>query len=101
MLAPEGVLAVHISNRHLDLEPVVAAIADRVGLAGRIKRYSASEALEESRVSTSSDVVAFARDEATLGALNLEVGWAPLGSPDRVRVWTDDYASIVPLLRWW
>ena len=24
-----------------------------------------------------------------------------LGSPDRVRVWTDDYTSIVPLLRWW
>ena len=23
------------------------------------------------------------------------------GAPDRVRVWTDDYTSIVPLLRWW
>ena len=101
VLAPEGILAVHISNRHLDLEPVVAAIADRAGLAGRIKRYSAPEALEESRASTSSNVVAFARDEATLGALDLDAGWAPLGAPDRVRVWTDDHASIVPLLRWW
>ena len=26
---------------------------------------------------------------------------APLGAPDRVRAWTDDYATIVPLLRWW
>jgi len=26
VLAPGGVIAVHISNRHLDLEPVVAAI---------------------------------------------------------------------------
>ena len=32
-LAPEGVLAVHISNRHIDLEPVIAALAARTGLA--------------------------------------------------------------------
>ena len=101
VLAPEGVLAVHISNRHLDLEPVVSGVAARTGLAGRIKRYEAPEELEESMASTSSNVVVLARDEATLGALDLDAGWAPLGAPDQVRVWTDDYASIVPLLRWW
>ena len=101
VLAPEGVLAVHISNRHIDLEPVVAAIAGRMGLAARIKRYSASEAMTKSRASTSSHLVVLARDEATLGALDLDAGWVPLGAPDRVRVWTDDYTSIVPLLRWW
>ena len=100
-LAPEGILAVHISNRHLDLEPVVSGVAARTGLVGRIKRYSAPEDQTESMASTSSNVVVLARDEATLGALDLDAGWVPLGSPDRVRVWTDDYASIVPLLRWW
>ena len=101
VLAPDGILAVHISNRHLDLEPVVSGVAGRAGLAGRIKRYSAPEELEESKASASSNVVVLARDEATLGALDLDAGWVPLGTPDRVRVWTDDYASIVPLLRWW
>ena len=101
VLAPDGILAVHISNRHIDLEPVVAAIATRTGLIGRIKRYSATEEQTESRESTSSHLVALARDEATLGALGLDAGWVPLGAPDRVRVWTDDYASIVTLLRWW
>ena len=101
VLAPEGILAVHISNRHIDLEPVVAAIAARTGLAGRIKRYSASEALTKSRASTSSHLVVLARDEATLGALDLDADWVPLGAPDRMRAWTDDYTSIVPLLRWW
>ena len=101
VLAPEGVLAVHISNRHIDLEPVVAAIAARTGFAGRIKRYSASEALTKSKASTSSHLVVLARDEVTLGALDLDAGWVPLGAPDRVRPWTDDYTSIVPLLRWW
>ena len=101
ILAPDGILAVHVSNRHLDLEPVVAAVAARTGLAGRIKRYTAPEELAESKAATSSHLVVLARDEGTLEALDLDAGWVPLGAPDRVRVWTDDYASIVPLLRWW
>ena len=101
VLAPEGILAVHISNRHIDLEPVVAAIAARTGLSARIRRYSASEAQTKSRASTSSHLVVLARDEATLRTLDLDAGWGPLGAPDRVRAWTDDYASIVPLLKWW
>ena len=101
VLAPEGVLAVHISNRHIDLEPVVAALAARTGLAARVKRYTAPPALQESQASISSHVVVLARDEETLLALGLDEGWVPLGAPDRVRVWTDDYTSIIPLLRWW
>ena len=99
VLAPNGVLAVHISNRHIDLEPVVAALAARTGLAARIKRYSAPEALQETRASTSSQLVVLAHDEETLQALRLEEGWVLLGAPDRVRVWTDDYTSIIPLFR--
>ena len=101
VLAPEGVLAAHISNRHLDLEPVVAALADRTGLSGRVKRYAAPEELMKTGEATHSHLVALARDEETLRALDLDAGWVPLGDPGRVRVWTDDYASIVPLLRWW
>ena len=101
VLAPEGILAVHISNRHLDLEPVVAALAERLGLAARFKRYTAPEDVPSPRPSTSSSVVVVARDEGTLQALHLDEGWVALGSPDRVRIWTDDYTSIVPLLRWW
>ena len=85
VLAPDGVLAVHVSNRHLDLEPVVAAVAARTGLAGRIKRYSAPEELAESQAATSSHLVVLARDEGTLDALDLDAGWVPLGAPGRVR----------------
>jgi len=101
VLAPEGILAVHISNRHLDLKPVLAALAERFGLAARIKRYTALEDVPPPQPSTSSIVVVLARDEGTLQALHLDAGWVALGSPDRVRIWTDDYTSIVPLLRWW
>ena len=101
VLARDGVLAVHISNRSLDLEPVLAALAERVGLFARIKRYSAPKNMPPPQPSASSTVVVLTRDEGTFRALDLDAGWTALGSPDRVRAWTDDYASIVPLLRWW
>ena len=101
VLADEGVLAVHISNRHLDLEPVLAALAGRLGLAARIKHHDAPKNVPEPKPSASSTVVVLARDAGTLDRLDLDAGWVPLGAPDRVRAWTDDYASIVPLLRWW
>ena len=100
VLAPDGLLAVHISNRALDLEPVIAALARRLGLFARINRYLAPEELPPPRESASSVVVALTRDEATYRALNLDAGWIPLRSSDHVRAWTDDYTSIVPILRW-
>ena len=99
-LGPDGVIAIHISNRHLDLEPVLAALAERLGLVGRIKRYRAPEDTAPPSLANSSDVAVLARNEDALRALDLDAGWVALGPPDRVQVWTDDYASIVPLLRW-
>ena len=102
VLAPEGILAVHISNRHLDLEPVLAALAGRFGLASRIKRFGgAGEDEPAPRLSEASVVAVIARNEETLGMLELDADWIPLAGADRVRVWTDDYTSIVPLLVWW
>ena len=101
VLAPDAAIGVHISNRHLDLEPVLAALAERIGLVGRIKRYRTADDAIPSKSPKSSNVVVLARDESALRALDLDSGWTELGPPDRVRVWTDDYASIVPILRWW
>ena len=100
-LAPDGVIAVHISNRHLDLEPVLASLAERMGLAGRIKRYRAPEGVTPPELVKSSDVAVLARHEDALRALELDPGWVALGPSDLVQVWTDDYASIVPVLRHW
>ena len=101
VLAPQGVLAVHISNRYLDLEPVLAGLADRIGLAARIKRYAAPDNPSARAPSKSSHVVVLARDESTLLTLGLGPDWERLGTANRIPVWTDDYTSIVPLLRWW
>src|SRR5262249_22100380 len=36
-LAPDGIIALHISNRYLDLKPVAARIAQELGLAGLVQ----------------------------------------------------------------
>ena len=101
VLRPRGVIAVHVSNRHLDLEPVLAGLAQHSALAGRIKRHRVDDAQRARQPSKSSDVVVLARTEQTLRNLKLDADWRQLEGSSSVRVWTDDYASIIPLLKWW
>jgi spermidine synthase len=43
ILAPGGIMAVHVSNRHVDLQPVIARIAADAGLvAGDLPSSSSS-----------------------------------------------------------
>ena len=93
-LAPEGLLLVHISNRFVDLEPVLAALARDAGLAAAARE---DEAAHDSL--SGSHWVALSRDPAKLAALTREPGWRPL-APPAAEVWRDDYASILPHLKW-
>ena len=92
-LAPEGVLAVHVTNRHLDLAPMLAALADRLELAA-VRR----EDQGGGEVTATSDWVVLARDDSTLDPLRQEPGWEELEREPGVRGWTDDYSSLVEVL---
>jgi spermidine synthase len=96
--AADGVVVLHISNRFVDLEPVVAAIARDLGLATAIRNDVQADRSEL----TSSSWVALARDRKSLEALAKPGGdakWEAL-APPAVRSWTDDHASILPAMRW-
>ncbi len=100
-LAPGGVLMVHISNRFLDLEPVVAA-ASNWGWQVAVRGYQAKPA-DIAKSYSSSLWVALARDPDTLARLQDATGRAKWRLA-RVRPgfagWTDDHASILPLIKW-
>ena len=96
-LTGTGVLAVHISNRFLDLEPVVGAIADRVGLASIAGHYVPTDA-EEANGATASDWVFLAESEATLDGVRGQEGFAPTRRKRGVRAWTDDRIDITSIL---
>ena len=97
-LSPRGVLLVHISNRYIDLEPVLAAAARKRGLAAALR----DDLPPTDGEYTASVWVALSRDPARLeeiAASEPESPWRPLKKPAPA-IWTDDHASILPYERW-
>ncbi len=99
-LTPRGVLVLHISNRHLDLLPVVGAIAQDLGLVGWWKQDVLTDE-ETLNMAARSLVVVLARNEEAFGALPSLDLWEKL-QPTEVAAWTDDYSDILgALVRRW
>ncbi|MDF1506018.1 fused MFS/spermidine synthase, partial [Roseisolibacter sp. H3M3-2] len=98
-LTPGGVVAVHISNRYLDLEPVVAALARDAGLVALLGRDT-SDAWRREIAVTTSRWIALARDSASLGELATFTGWDPPAARKGVPVWTDDYTDVLSVVNW-
>ncbi len=96
VLARNGVLAVHISNRFVNLRPVVAAAARAGGWQALILDHRPSLLKEEE---TPSSWVVMTRDPWTLALVTGREGeWKTLRARPGFAAWTDDYASILPLL---
>lgn len=99
-LRPNGLLMVHISNRYLDLAPVVAAAAAAGGWEGRIRRYrpnSAGRALNYG----GSIWIALSPAPQTIDRLagaSSAGEWQPLTAEPGFAAWTDDHASLLPLI---
>jgi hypothetical protein len=105
-LAPDGLLLAHVTNQHLDLEPVFHAIAAELRLRGRSKldRVTSIQELEQGK--DRSQWIALARSEAPLGAIGADPEWLavplhPDAPADRRFLWTDDYSSVLRVLRTW
>lgn len=95
-LAPGGILAFHISNQHVDLEPAIALLAQNAGMkAVRVSSLSNDDRGEFSAywVLVSDNAGFFAQPAVAIAAQ------PPVFKP-RLRLWTDDYSSLLPLLRW-
>ena len=97
-LAPDGLLLIHISNRFIDLKPVLSALAREHHYAAALRDDRGSPEIRAEGMSYSHWVV-LSRDRAKFAALTAGGGWKPLGPP-AASVWRDDFASILPYLNW-
>jgi hypothetical protein len=98
-LAPDGILAFHISNRYLDLEGVLGDLAQDAELAC-LRNDDAQVSEEEKRGGKfASWWVVMARNANDLQLLTSDKGWRPLRAVPDSRVWTDDFSNIVSILR--
>jgi SAM-dependent methyltransferase len=98
-LRPNGILMMHISNRYLDLEPVLAEGARREGWHAASLDHPSSRRLLNDHPS---HWVALTRDRQTMEDLIAASGaptqWKKLRTQPGFAGWTDDYASILPLI---
>ncbi len=101
-LTADGLLLIHISNRFLDLEPVVAAIARSMGLSARQRAWD-PDAQGRAMGYNGSVWVALATDEAAMTRFTEAMGdsshWLPLARRDDFEPWTDGFASVLPTLK--
>jgi hypothetical protein len=97
-LKPGGLLALHLSNRYLRLEPVVANLAGDAGLAGLIQH----EDPEEGKGAARSTWAVLARTRERLGRLARDERWraAERERDPGVGVWTDDFHNLVAVFKW-
>jgi spermidine synthase len=95
-LKPDGVIAVHVSNRYLDLEPVVRDLAEHHGMRAVLIADDAEEEWWNYRTSW----MLITRNEDFLELPEIgEVVSAPEIDEKRRRLWTDDYASLFDVLK--
>jgi hypothetical protein len=93
----DGLLLLHVSNRFIDLAPMISAVTQATGWHGLLR----SEMEQPGEGLTPSVWIALARTPERLDALEQAstLPWTALPPPAR-RAWTDDNASILPLIRW-
>jgi SAM-dependent methyltransferase len=95
-LAPGGILAFHISNQHINLGPPIAVLAESSGLEARLFSTVSNQTPGEfgSTWMLVSDNAAFFEQPKVAAH-----AFAPQLKPG-LRVWTDDYSALLPVLRW-
>ena len=100
ILDDRGVLLVHVSNKHLNLHPVVAALAKDAGLFALLGEHDPDATDERNELDYPSDWVALARERGDLGPLPASREWAELPVRPGFRPWSDDYSNIFGVIRW-
>ncbi len=95
-LAPGGILAIHVSNQHVDLEPEVTLLGRAAGMS--VRRVSAPS---NDKLGEFFSTWMLLTDHAEFFSLPDVSGHVrqPLLNP-KARLWTDDYSSLLPILRW-
>jgi hypothetical protein len=94
-LTPNGILAFHVSNQYLDLAPELALLAQDAHLESRDVITGSLEGRGEFRaewVLMTSDPTFFAQSDISSLA-------DPIYIKPHLRLWTDDYSSLLPILQ--
>ena len=98
VLAPRGILVLHISNRYLRLEPVVANLAADGRYASMVQHADTGDI----RGGAEASWALLARRPADFGALASDPRWTEshLDPEPAVGTWTDDFHNLLSVFKW-
>ena len=99
-LAPHGSVAFHISNRYLNLEPVLVEIARDARVAGVVGADGSLTPEQTMSFKMTSKWVVLSRNPKDLSALAVQKGWRVLPPKADVALWTDDFSNVFSVFRW-
>lgn len=97
-LKPGGILAVHISNKYLDLTPVVKLAADHFAKEARLIDSDIDEDAENKDEYASTWILISDRPD-TFTAKEFKGTTEEIKLKQMIRPWTDDYSSIYAILK--
>lgn len=95
-LAPGGMVAFHVSNQYLNLEPVVAKLAESSGMQARLVSTPGREWVGE----FAANWVLVTERGSFFALPEVEERAVAIPGVAKMRVWTDDYSSLLPVVRW-
>ncbi len=94
-MKPNGIIVFHVSNRYLDLKPVVQQLADHAGM----KTAFTSPPDDNTSDAWTADWIAVTTNQTFLENPEVESARIDIDVPPKFRLWTDDYNSLLPILK--
>jgi SAM-dependent methyltransferase len=98
-LAGGGVLALHISNRYVDIEPVLGRLAEDARLAALVEYDGDLSAADTRDGKLASTWVIMARRKEDFRRLLADDRWESITVSKTAPLWTDDFSNILAVLR--
>lgn len=99
-LTDHGILAFNISNRYLDMRPVLGELAHDAELVSIVQEDLNIDTYEQNRGKFPSTWVLMARQRSDFGSLASRPNWHDVELPSGGRLWTDDYSSLISIIHW-
>ena len=95
-MQPDGIIAFHVTNRYLDLPPVVKMIADANGMPSVLVEHDPDESDERY---SRTDWTLVTQDRSFLQSSALVRSQSEVKVPPRLSLWTDDFNNLLRILK--
>lgn len=94
-----GIIAFHISNQYLNLEPVLAGLVKESQIEGFVQNDLSKSQEEISNGAYGSSWVILAQNKETANLISHNQKWKPIKLENSI-LWSDDYSNLFKILKW-